>query len=93
MWGGHNLLEPALLKKTILSGPILFNFTEISQLLLNAGGLVITKNAKEIADQVLYYFKDVKARQETSHRAYQVLVANRGALQRQCHLIKDHMPS
>jgi 3-deoxy-D-manno-octulosonic-acid transferase len=35
--GGHNMLEPAALSKPILTGPILFNFADISDLLLKAG--------------------------------------------------------
>lgn len=89
--GGHNLLEPAFLKKTILTGPILYNFTEISELMLKANGLVIVKNAEEIAEKVLYYFSNHEARQQTSERAYQVFNDNRGALNRQCDVIRKTM--
>ena len=75
------------MKKTILTGPILYNFTEISELLLKVNGLIIVKNAKDIAEQVLYYFSNNTARQETSDRAYQIVNENRGALDRQCDVI------
>ncbi|NOX93178.1 MAG: 3-deoxy-D-manno-octulosonic acid transferase [Gammaproteobacteria bacterium] len=43
--GGHNILEPARLGKPIVFGPHMTNFTEETQLLLQAGG------AKQIADE------------------------------------------
>ncbi|EKD77711.1 MAG: hypothetical protein ACD_42C00218G0003, partial [uncultured bacterium] len=51
--GGHNLIEPAALGLPILTGPHLYNFTEISKLLQNAGAAQIVMDASGIADAVI----------------------------------------
>jgi 3-deoxy-D-manno-octulosonic-acid transferase len=86
--GGHNMLEPAVLQKPIITGPVLFNFMEISQLLLRANGMIIARDAEELAAQVVRFFADAHYRHSTGENAYQVVAANRGALQKQVALIK-----
>jgi 3-deoxy-D-manno-octulosonic-acid transferase len=86
--GGHNLLEPAALRKPVITGPVLFNFLEISQLLLAAKGMVVVQNAETLAAAVEQFFKDSHYRDSTGENAYQVVMANRGALQKQFELIK-----
>lgn len=91
--GGHNMLEPAVLQKPIITGPILFNFAEISQLLLDAKGMMIVNNAKDLAECVLQFFNDADLRKTVGQNAYQVVAVNRGALQRQVDLIKSVLSS
>lgn len=48
--GGHNMLEPAALGMPVLSGESVYNFKDISRLLVEAGGMKIVKgeiNLKE----------------------------------------------
>ncbi len=86
--GGHNMLEPAALHKPIISGPVLFNFVEISEMLVEAQGMVVVQNAQELADEVERLFTDKKYSDLMGEKAYQVVAANRGALQRQMALIE-----
>lgn len=86
--GGHNMLEAAVLHKPILTGPVLFNFAEVSQLLLDAGGMCIVHNAEEIAQKILAWFADENLRLRVGENAYNVVAANRGALERQLALIR-----
>ncbi|MCV5991053.1 3-deoxy-D-manno-octulosonic acid transferase, partial [Escherichia coli] len=39
--GGHNVLEPAMLEKVIITGPSYFNFKEIVENLLAVDGILI----------------------------------------------------
>jgi 3-deoxy-D-manno-octulosonic-acid transferase len=87
--GGHNMLEPAVLRKPVLTGPILFNFSEVSQLLLSANGMHIVNNAGELAENVLRFFADDEYRKRTGDNAYHVVRSNRGALQKQFDIIKS----
>jgi len=89
--GGHNMLEPAVLQKPIITGPVLFNFAEISQMLLTAKGMVIVQNAEELAAQIGHFFADHNYRKLIGENAYQVVAANRGALQKQMGLIRAVM--
>lgn len=85
--GGHNMLEPAALKKPIITGPHLFNFADISEWLLLAKGLFKIHDANELADTVAQFF-DKDFCKTTGNNAFHVVEHNRGALQKQIDLIK-----
>lgn len=78
--GGHNLLEPAAFGVPVLCGPYIHNFTAIGSLLCQAGGARIVKNSHELAMTVLELLQDSTLRTSMGQKAYQVVVANRGAL-------------
>ncbi len=80
--GGHNLLEPALWSMPVLSGPHLFNFQEIADLMLEAGALQICPNALDIESAIVRLLASSAYRQEAGERAYSVIEQNRGSLQR-----------
>ncbi|MBQ0719900.1 MAG: lipid IV(A) 3-deoxy-D-manno-octulosonic acid transferase [Gammaproteobacteria bacterium] len=80
--GGHNLIEPAAWGVPVLSGPHLFNFTEVSRLLSEAGALDICVGASELAARVVALMADREAYQQMSSAALAVTEANRGALDR-----------
>lgn len=91
--GGHNMLEPAALHKAILSGPILYNFTEISQLLLTAKGMLIVNNHQELANAVLELLSDADYRTTLAENAYSVVAANKGSLEKQLGMIRSILNS
>ena len=78
--GGHNLIEPAAWGVPVLSGPHLFNFTEVSSLLSEAGGLAICATAAELAERVVALLADAELHRQMSSAALAVTEANRGAL-------------
>ena len=78
--GGHNLLEPAALQLPLLNGPSYFNFSEITDKLLEANAVTICHNSNEIADQLRTLLTHPKLRKEKGLAAYQVIEQNRGAL-------------
>ena len=80
--GGHNLIEPAAWGVPVLSGPHLFNFTEVSHLLSEAGGLAVCSSAAELAEQVVLLLADADLHRQMSGAALAVTEANRGALDR-----------
>ena len=85
--GGHNLLEPAALGLAPLSGPQLFNFEEIAQLLKEARALTVVEDAAALAEQVAALLADAEARLAAGARARQVVEENRGALGRTLELV------
>jgi 3-deoxy-D-manno-octulosonic-acid transferase len=85
--GGHNMLEAAVLGKPIITGPVLFNFEEISQKLIAANGMKTVVNADELATQVIKCFADEAYRLEIGENAKQFVDANRGALAKHISLI------
>jgi len=89
--GGHNMLEPAALHKPILSGPKLFNFAEISNMLLTGNAMRIVNQAEELAETIQTLFSATELRQQMGENAYQVIEKNRGALYRQIQLIRKNV--
>lgn len=78
--GGHNLLEPAALKLPLLNGPSYFNFSEITQKLLDAKAVEICCNSDEIARQLELLLQNPELRAARGQSAFLVVEANRGAL-------------
>ncbi|WP_261885119.1 lipid IV(A) 3-deoxy-D-manno-octulosonic acid transferase [Vibrio pomeroyi] len=78
--GGHNLLEPAALQLPLLNGSSYFNFSEITDKLLEAQAVTICQNSNEIANQLKELFTQPKLRKDKGLAAYQVVEQNRGAL-------------
>lgn len=85
--GGHNMLEPAALGKPILTGPSVFNFADISQLLLDAKAMVKVDDAQALAAQLIVWMQDAEKREQVGQFALQVIESNRGTLARQLELI------
>lgn len=89
--GGHNYLEPAVLGMPILSGPHVFNFTDISEMLTSAGGLQIVDNAEQLAQQVSQWIEQPQLAQQVGQAARRVVENNRGAQQRLFELVEQYL--
>ncbi len=85
--GGHNILEPAALQKPVLSGPSLYNFTEISDMLNDAQALVIVNDVDTLAAQLLQLAQNQNYRKQLGDRALHVVNANRGAMMKQLNVV------
>lgn len=89
--GGHNLLEPAALKKPGLTGPYVFNFQVITDGLVKAGGAVMVQEPAALTTEVLKLLQDADYRKQMGEAGYQVVEKNRGALERQYGLVKQEL--
>ncbi len=87
--GGHNFIEPAAWGLPLLSGPHLFNFAEVSQLLQDAGALTLASDASALAKTLMALIADETLRNEQGKKALQVALDNRGALDKTLTLIKN----
>ena len=85
--GGHNVLEPAAMRLPVVFGPYMFNFDEISRLLLESGAAARINNFEELGHTVTTLLTDTSRRLETGEKAYQVVEGNRGALARMLAII------
>ena len=79
--GGHNLLEPAALGVPVVTGPHVFNFVEICELLLQAGACVKVKDTGELLNILSRWLGDANERHRIGQRGREVVEKNRGALQ------------
>jgi 3-deoxy-D-manno-octulosonic-acid transferase len=91
--GGHNMLEPAVLGKPIVTGPHLFNFAEISELLASAQALTIVQDSASLVEQLTLLLQNPGLQQQMGERAFQVVAANRGALAKQIALVSELIDS
>jgi 3-deoxy-D-manno-octulosonic-acid transferase len=78
-WGGHNLLEPAVLAKPVISGPNLKAFIEISNLLDEAGALFKVADENELAATVIRLLQDEPLLMRAGAAAQRVVAEHRGA--------------
>ncbi len=75
---GHNLIEPALLKRTIVCGPQLKNFRFLFDLLKNANGIAIATD-DTLTDVLAGIFKDRDYADCLRMNAFNAVNANAGA--------------
>ena len=80
--GGHNLLEPAAMKKPVIFSRYMFNFKEISEALISAGGGILVKDKQELYVQADKLLSDKNYSQQIGNRAFTVIEANSGAAKR-----------
>ena len=67
--GGHNVLEPARLGKTVIVGPYMHNFAEETHALLKARGLIMVRNDEELSIAVDELLANHRLCDETGARA------------------------
>jgi 3-deoxy-D-manno-octulosonic-acid transferase len=80
--GGHNLLEPAAMKKPVIFSRYMFNFKEISEALISAGGGILVKDKEELYTESDKLLSNRTLAQEIGMRAFSVIEANSGAATR-----------
>ena len=91
--GGHNLLEPALWSRPVISGPELHNFTLIAELLSAAGGHRVVQDADQLGALLGDLFSDPQQCRQMGEKALQVVEQHRGALARLIALLEQRWPT
>ncbi|MGO1792741.1 MAG: lipid IV(A) 3-deoxy-D-manno-octulosonic acid transferase [Oceanisphaera sp.] len=78
--GGHNLLEPAALAKPVITGPSIFNFSDISHSLNNSNALLKVKSSNKLSEHLFHLFKNPHLITYRGNNAKKVVHKNKGAL-------------
>ncbi len=86
--GGHNLLEPAMLKKPIITGPFMHNFVEITRMLLSANALVQIQETERLVEEIAVLFSDHIKSHQLGENALKVVECNRGSLDQHLQFIQ-----
>ncbi len=86
-WGGHNILEPAAVGKPTLFGPHMFNFVDITRLMLDAKAVIQVQNHEELTVQIRGLLADSDKRKELGQRAKETVQKNQGASQRVAEIV------
>ena len=85
--GCQNIIEPAALGLPVITGPSLFNFQAVSELLLQASAMLVVNDANELAEKALLLLQDKERRKNMANVARATIKSNRGATDRQKQLI------
>jgi 3-deoxy-D-manno-octulosonic-acid transferase len=86
---GHNLIEPALLEKTIVTGGILKNFRFVLNALKEKDALIALKNDNELELALNRLLKDADLRHELGKRAKNAIVKHEGATDKTIKLLEE----
>ncbi|MEK6744585.1 MAG: 3-deoxy-D-manno-octulosonic acid transferase [Nitrospirota bacterium] len=80
--GGHNLLEPAAMKKPVIFSSYMFNFKEISEALIRSGGGIMVKDKDELYGKIDNLLADKELARSIGEKAFKVILENSGATAR-----------
>lgn len=87
--GAHNLLEPAILEKTVLFGKSFYNTPDTAKALLASGGGVVV-NETNLQDTVLRLIKDEAALDNMAAKARRTALGFKGATQKIIEAVKNY---
>lgn len=91
--GGHNPLEPAALGKPIIMGPSCYNFDDISEKLIESGGLETVVDDIDLANLISHLISDSQRRITMGENALKVVNANQGTLNRLMNWVSTQLKS
>ncbi|MBK5970238.1 MULTISPECIES: lipid IV(A) 3-deoxy-D-manno-octulosonic acid transferase [Thiorhodovibrio] len=89
--GGHNLLEAAAVGVPVIVGPHVFNFVEVTRLLLEQQAAVQIQSADELTRCLNLWLTDAAERARIGENGRKAVEANRGALDRLLGLIDPYV--
>lgn len=87
--GGHNTLEPAAAEIPVVVGPHVHNFVDITNYLSKAGGLKQVQGSEDLAEAVTHWFCHEEERKTAGKKAKQVVLDNRGAVNKMVQIVKQ----
>lgn len=88
-FGGQNILEPCALGVPVLFGPHMFNFQEISQLVVQSGAGAKVQDTKQLLAQLDELIRRPNLRDQMGTAGKQLIKEHKGALERIYQLIVD----
>ena len=89
--GGHNLLEAAAVGVPAITGPHVFNFSAIAELLVDREAAVVVDGPEPLARVLGHWLADAAERARIGENGRRVIEENRGALGRLLALIDSRL--
>ena len=90
--GGHNVLEAAAWGVPVVSGPHMFNFEEVTRLLVTAGAMVRLEQSQLLDATLISLLSDPQRCRRMGAAGQQVVAQNRGAITRVLQLLAPYLP-
>jgi len=79
--GGHNILEPAFLKKPVLFGQHIQNFRDSADMLIEQNGGLMVKDAADFRSQLKYLLENPEERESIGKNGFRIIEENQGAIE------------
>jgi 3-deoxy-D-manno-octulosonic-acid transferase len=79
---GHNLIEPALLAKPIITGSVLKNFRFVLDVLKKNNALLTVDSEEQLEEALSRLFSDPELRKNIGENAKAALIGHKGAIER-----------
>lgn len=89
--GGHNVLEAAAWGVPVVTGPHMFNFTAASDMLVNAGAMIMLEDTGQLGACLVGLLDDPERCRQMGAAAQQVMADNRGAKDKLLELVAENM--
>ncbi|MFA7232158.1 MAG: 3-deoxy-D-manno-octulosonic acid transferase [Victivallaceae bacterium] len=86
---GHNLIEPALLGKPIVTGSILKNFRFVLTALKEKAALVTVDSDDKLEDALRELFRDAELRKTLGEKALQAISQHKGATAKTINILEE----
>lgn len=80
--GGHNVLEPAALGKSTITGPSYFNFKNIVEELVEQEGCIIVDSQEQLNSIIIELFENSRKRQAMGRKAEKYIDLNSGSVKK-----------
>lgn len=87
--GGHNILEPASLRKPVIFGPHMFNFRDIAGMFLENNAAIMVHNQLDLASAVELLLNNSFRVRQLTNNAREVIMRNQGATKRNIQAIGE----
>ena len=88
--GGHNVMEPARLKKPVLFGPHMANFARVAEALKRAGGGIEISGKDDLVREWSRLLADPQNAQRIGERAYNVVKADQSVIEGSMELVSRY---
>lgn len=86
---GHNLIEPALLAKPIVTGAVLKNFRFVLETLKENQALLLVNNDSELKDTIAQLLESPQLRIKLGQKAHKAITAHKGAVMRNIEQLEE----
>lgn len=89
--GGHNLLEPAILGRAVITGPHFFNFNDITKQFLASDAALQVNDTDDLTQTVITLLHNSQQRAKMGEAGLQLIATSQGASARLAALIKQNI--
>ena len=91
--GGHNLLEPARLRKPVLFGPYTSNVKSLACKLKQNGGGLEVGGAEDLVREITVLLTDPEKRRMVGEKAYQAAATDNAVIDRSINIVGAYLPA